>query len=179
MRFVSVRLPEGQLEVLVTTLLDERNYPTEEFSDLYHRRWGHETFYNRLKSRLDLENFSGQTVEAVRQDFHAAVLLCNLERLLTQPASEAVAQASAGHQHAKQVNRADSYHALKDQVLDLLYSDLPAEKVIGKLQRLFVVSGDFTTPLLFPAGGDRMAGFAAPADVRRPSGGLAPGISSS
>jgi len=137
-RFVSVRLPEGLWEVLVTTLLDEREYRTEEFLDLYHRRWGHETFYNRLKSRLDLENFSGQTVEAVRQDFHAAVLLCNLERLLTQPAAAAVAQACAAHQHAKRVNRADSYHALKDQVLELLYSDIPAQRVIGKLQRLFV-----------------------------------------
>jgi hypothetical protein len=137
-RFVSLRLPEGKLEVLVTTLLNESRYPTEEFGDLYHRRWGHETFYNRLKSRLDLENFSGETVEAVRQDFDAAVLLCNLESLLTQPAAVAVAEASAFHQHAKQVNRADTYHALKDQVLDLLYSDTPAETVIRKLQRLFV-----------------------------------------
>lgn len=137
-RFVSLRLPDGKLEVLVTTLLDEEEYPSEEFLDLYHRRWGHETFYNRLKSRLDLENFSGETVEAVRQDFHAAVLLCNLESLLTQPAAAAVAEASEDHQHAKQVNRADSYHALKDQVLDLLYSDIAAETVIGKLQRLFV-----------------------------------------
>ena len=137
-RFVSLRLPDGKLEVLVTTLVDEGEYPTGEFLELYHSRWGHETFYNRLKGRLDLENFSGQTVEAVRQDFHAAVLLCNLESLVSQPAAVAVAQASAGHQHAKQVNRADAYHALKDQALDLLYSDIPAETVIRKLQRLFV-----------------------------------------
>jgi len=137
-RFVSLRLPDGKLEVLVTTLLDERKYPTEEFLDLYHRRWGHETFYNRLKSRLDLENFSGETVEAVRQDFHASVLFCNLESLLTQPAAAAVAEASADHQHTKQVNKADAYHTVKDQVLDLLYSDIPAETVIRQLQRLFV-----------------------------------------
>jgi hypothetical protein len=137
-RFVSVRLPEGKLEVLVTTLLDEGEYPTGEFGDLYPQRWGHETFYHRLKSRLDLENFSGQTVEAVQQDFHAAVLLCNLESFLTRPAAEALAQDSADHQYAKQVNRADAYHALKDQVLDLLYSDIPAETVVERLQRLFV-----------------------------------------
>ena len=137
-RFVSVRLPDGKLEVLVTTLLDETKYPTAEFLDLYHQRWGHETLYNRLKSRLDLENFSGETVEAVQQDFHAAVLLCNLESLLTQSAAGAIAQESAHHQHPKQVNRADAYHALKDQVLDLLYSVIPAQTVIEKLQRLFV-----------------------------------------
>jgi hypothetical protein len=138
MRFISLRLPEGKLEVLVTSLLNEQKYPTAEFLDVYHYRWGHETFYHVLKSRLDLENFSGETVEAVRQDFHAAVLLCNLESLLTQPAQRAVQEKAAADQHPQQINRADAYHALKDQLLELLYSDTPAEMVIRKLQSLFL-----------------------------------------
>lgn len=137
-RFVSLRLPDGKLEVLVTTLLDEQAYPTEEFLGVYHRRWNHETFYHVLKSRLDLENFSGQTVEAIRQDFHAAVLLCNLETLLTQPAQEAVQQERPPEQDPQQLNRADAYHALKHQLLPLLYSQTPAEQVIRKLQHMFL-----------------------------------------
>ena len=137
-RFVSLRLPDGKLEVLVTTLLDAQLYPTAEFLDVYHWRWPHETFYFMLKSRLDLENFSGETVEAVRQDFQAALLLCNLESLLTEPASVAVQENCVAHQHPKQINRAGAYHALKDQLLALLYSDLPVETVLQKLQRLFV-----------------------------------------
>jgi len=137
-RFVSVRLPDGKLEVLVTTLLEETRYRTAEFLEVYHWRWPHETFYFMLKSRLDLENFSGETLEAVQQDFQAALLLCNLESLLTEPASMAVQENSVGHQHPKQINRAGAYHALKDQLLALLYSDLPAETVLQKLQRLFV-----------------------------------------
>lgn len=137
-RMVSLRLPDGKLEVLVTTLLDEQKYPTEEFLDVYHCRWGHETFYNVLKSRLDLENFSGETVEAVRQDFHAAVLLCNVESLLTQPAASAVEESSEQDQQPQQINRADAFHALKHQLLELLYSDTPPERVIEQLQRLFL-----------------------------------------
>jgi Transposase DDE domain len=137
-RFVSLRLPDGKLEVLVTTLLDEQKYPTKEFLEVYHRRWNHETFYHVLKSRLDLENFSGETVEAIRQDFHAAVLLCNLETLLTQPAQAAIQQARRPEQDPKQINQADAYHALKDQLLPLLYSQSPAEEVVQKLQRLFL-----------------------------------------
>jgi hypothetical protein len=137
-RFLSLRLPDGKLEVLVTTLLDQTQYPTQEFLDVYHSRWGHETFYNDLKSRLDLENFSGHTAEAVRQDFHAAVLLCNLETLLTGPAQAAVQAESTADHHPKQLNRSDAYHALKDQLLELLYSQTPAELVIRKLQRLFL-----------------------------------------
>ncbi len=137
-RFVSVRLPDGQLEVLVTSLLGEELYPTAEFLDLYHRRWGHETYHLFFKSRLDLENWSGETREAVEQDFAATLLMANLESVLTQPATAALAQRSSGQR--QQINHAVSYHAIKDQVLELLYGQTPAVKVIGRLQRLFLGS---------------------------------------
>lgn len=137
-RFVSLRLPDGKLEVLVTTLLEETRYPTGEFLEVYHWRWPHETYYSMLKGRLDLENFSGKTAEAVRQDFHATVLLCNLETVLIQPAAVRVQEQSIDHKYPKKVNQADAYHALKDQLLELLYSDTPAEEVVRKLQSWFM-----------------------------------------
>jgi len=136
-RFLSVRLPTGELEVLATNLLDEQVYPTEEFLQVYHWRWNHETFYGVMKGRLDLENFSGQTEEAVRQDFHATLLLCNLETVLVGPTEAVLKEQSSGHQHAKQVNRAVAFHALKSELLQLLYSDTAVKTVVEKLQRLF------------------------------------------
>jgi hypothetical protein len=137
-RFVSVRLPDGSLEVLVTSLLDEELYPTEEFKDLYHVRWSQETFHLMLKSRLDLENWSSQAPEAVQQEFTAALLLCNLESLLSRPAQQELDQRSTHTQHRQQVNRAVAYHALKSQLWDLLASDEPAEQVAVRLQKMFV-----------------------------------------
>jgi ribosomal protein S27AE len=139
-RFVSLRLPDGKLEVLLTTLLDEGLYPTEEFLDVYHYRWNHETFYNVLKGRLELENFSGETAEAIRQDFHAAVLLCSLESLLIRPAQNVVEQSPQGTKHPQKLNQADAYHALKMELLQLLYSQTPAVEVIRRLQCLFVAN---------------------------------------
>lgn len=136
-RFMSVRLPTGELEVLVTSLLNEQQYPTQEFLEVYHCRWNHETFYGVLKGHLDLENFSGQTVEAVRQDFQASLLLCNLETILVEPANEQLQREHSKEQRPKQVNRAVAFHALKDQMIELLYSQVPVEQVIEKLQRLF------------------------------------------
>lgn len=136
-RFVSLRLPSGELEVLATSLLDEVLYPTEEFLTVYHWRWGHETFYLMLKGRLELENFSGRTVEAIRQDVQAAVLLANLESVLSEPTQAALSAPSTPATQARQVNRANSYHALKDQVLDLLYRDIPVPIVLSKLTKLF------------------------------------------
>jgi hypothetical protein len=136
-RFVSLRLPSGELEVLATSLLDPALYPTEEFLTVYHWRWGHETFYLMLKGRLELENFSGRTVEAIRQDTQAAVLLANLESVLSEPTQAAFREQSTPQTQPRQVNRSNSYHALKDQVLDLLYRDIPVPIVLNKLMKLF------------------------------------------
>jgi len=136
-RFVSLRLPTGQLEVLATSLLDEALYPTEEFLTVYHWRWGHETFHLMLKGRLELENFSGRTVEAVRQDVQAAVLLANLESVLSEPTQAALTEQSTPQTQPLQVNRSNSYHALKNQVLELLYGNTPVPIVIDKLMTLF------------------------------------------
>lgn len=134
-RFVSVRLSTGELEVLVTSLLDETLYPTREFLEVYHWRWNHETYHQMLKGRLDLENWTGQTVEAVRQDVQAAVFVSNVETLLSQQAQEELSAEDAGRKYPAQVNRAVSYHALKEHMLDLLWSERPLEMVLREMQR--------------------------------------------
>jgi hypothetical protein len=136
-RFVTVRLKTGELEVLVTSLLDEQTYPTQEFGDLYWRRWGQETFYGRLKGRMDLENCSGLSLEAVEQDFAATVLLSNIESVVIGPAESELAQRTTQREQPVKINRAVSMHALKSQLIDLLASPLPAQQVLAELTRWF------------------------------------------
>ncbi len=145
-RFVSVRLPTGELEVLVTSLLDEAAYRTEAFLDVYHDRWGHETFHLMLKGRLELENFSGRTLEAVRQDVQAAVLLANVESLVSEPAQAALEGQQTAESQPLKVNRANAYHGLKLKLLELLYSDSPAPVVLSKLMVFFQGSPVATRP---------------------------------
>jgi hypothetical protein len=137
-RLVTVRLETGQLEVLATNLLDEALYPTAQFGWLYHQRWGIETYYGLVKSRLDLENFSGLSAEAIRQDLHATIFLSNLESILIQPAQAQLRQASEQRQHPAQVNHAVSFHALKNQIIALLLSEEPIRQVLPKPHPLFL-----------------------------------------
>jgi hypothetical protein len=137
-RLVTVRLPTGELEVLATNLLDETLYPTAEFAPLYHQRWGIETYYGLIKGRLDLENFSGLSVEAIRQDLHSTIFLSNLESILIQPAQAQLRRASEERKNPAQVNHAVSFHALKSQILVLLLSDAPISEALPKLERLFL-----------------------------------------
>jgi hypothetical protein len=136
-RFVTVRLSTGELEVLATSLLDVTVYETAAFGQLYHYRWGIETYYGLLKGRLDLEHFTGRSPEVVRQDLYATVFLSNLESVLTRPTQRQLHDRSAERQHPVQVNRAVSFHALKCHMLELLLSPEPPGQVMQKLQALF------------------------------------------
>jgi hypothetical protein len=135
-RLLSLRLATGELEVLATSLLDEAAYPSPEFGPVYGLRWGIETCYGLLKGRLGLENFTGESLEAVRQDFFSSVFLSNVESILSAPAQQELTAGDAQRQHPARVNRAQSFHALKSQALELFYSEAPAEELLAKLTRL-------------------------------------------
>lgn len=135
-RFVRVRLSTGEFEVLVTSLLDEILYPTQDFRALYHFRWGIETFYGLLKTRLALENFTGLGVEAIRQDFYATIYLSGMESVLTGLAQEML-DAKETH-YPQKVNRAVSFNAIKTQAFALLMSGMTSSRMIEKLTTLFL-----------------------------------------
>ena len=139
-RLVSLRLATGELEVLATSLLDEARYPTASFGPLYAARWGIETYYARLKGHLELERWSGQTLEAVRQDFFSSVFLANVESLLHAPAQAQLQAGDPQRKHPAQVNRAQSLRVLKAHALELFSSALPPEALLHQLTQLMRAS---------------------------------------
>ena len=145
-RFVRLPLANGDIEILVTDLLDEVRYPTAEFGPLYHLRWGVETFYGRLKTRLLLENFSGYSAEAVKQDFFATIFITGLESLLTDTATTRLQLRSAQTHHLYQVNRAVSFNTLKNHVLDLFETEPDLDTLFDKLTALFLTDPSCSRP---------------------------------
>ena len=117
---------------------DQKAFPTEEFKHLYYLRWGIETFYGILKTRLNLENFTGKTAESVYQDFYASVYLTGLESILTADSDDKLAEKPT--QHKQQVNRAVSFNAIKNHALDILYGDDEIDSTLKKLERLFLTN---------------------------------------
>jgi hypothetical protein len=89
-RLIKIELPSGENEILCTSLLDEEKYPFTDFKALYHYRWNEEEAYKLLKNRVELENFSGKTARAIRQDFHAKIFLMTLCAAYAHPIEERV-----------------------------------------------------------------------------------------
>ena len=137
-RLVRVTLDDGSYEVLATSVLDDTRLTVEDLKALYWLRWGVETFYGLLKTRLILENFSGFSPEAIRQDFFATIFLCGVESIFTADAEDHLRKQPGGH--PKKVNKAVSFNAIKNHAFALFYSKESPDKVLEELTSLFLTS---------------------------------------
>lgn len=116
-RLVRIELDNGEIEILCTSLIDTDKYPHKEFKELYHLRWNHEEAYKLLKSRIDLEDFSGKTANAVKQDFHAKIFLLSLTAAYAHPVEERVREefrADHKRKYSQKINRTNAVAATKD-----------------------------------------------------------------
>jgi hypothetical protein len=66
--------------VVVTTLLDAREYPRTQIADLYHQRWHVELDLRNLKTTLRLDVLSCKSPEMIRKELWAHLLAYNLLR---------------------------------------------------------------------------------------------------
>ena len=138
-RLVRVMLEGGETEVLATTLLDKQTYVAEEFKEVYFWRWREELFFDRIKNIFEVERFSGTSVEAIKQDIYGVLFLASLESVLSKPEAKRLKEESEkrGSQSQAKVNRAISYVAMVDRVVEMLMGGREIEEVLKELHHLF------------------------------------------
>ena len=77
-RAVAIPLSTGEIEVLITSLIDKEDVSFTHLNKLYQLRWNIEECYKRLKVTSELGNFSGNKLEAILQDFWGHLTICNI-----------------------------------------------------------------------------------------------------
>ena len=110
-RLIKVELSSGEKEILCTSLTDGQRYVYEDLKTLYHYRWNEEEAYKLLKSRVEVENFSGKTARAVKQDFYAKVFLMTLCAAYAHPIEDKVIEEYKADQERKydqKINRTNA-----------------------------------------------------------------------
>lgn len=142
LRFVRVDLPDGEVEVLATSLLDKKTFSQRAFKKLYYKRWRIETFFQAIKSRLAVDNFTGRTVEAIKQDFYSTLFVSGLETILAADTNKQLARKDTLHR--QQVNKAISFHAIKDKIL-LLMLDPPLD-FEAQIKKAFLLNPTLSRP---------------------------------
>jgi hypothetical protein len=129
-RVIQITLPGGEEETLITNMGEER-LEYEAFEELYNKRWGIETEYKTVKQKLELENFSGRTVETIKQDFYTIMTLANILASLVREADRKVKKEreKRGNKYEYQVNVNHAVGVLKDQLIGVLLEERPVKRM--------------------------------------------------
>jgi hypothetical protein len=135
-RLIKVEL-EKSTEILATSLIDSQIYPAAEFKDLYQLRWPVEEDYKKLKSTLQIENFSGKTVHSVYQDIYAKVLSKNISLALMNPLISVVEKLNQDKKNPSKMNLSYALSSLKGTLIRLL-KKMNVKKVLESLSELWI-----------------------------------------
>ncbi len=125
-RALKVTLPNGETETLLTNL-DEIQLPLSQAAELYFKRWGIETAYDILKSKFQLENFSGKTAVSVLQDFYATVYLAGFAAICSAEADRLIAEKDQNKilKYARKSNQNRSISKLRSRFWHVLLQSDP------------------------------------------------------
>lgn len=146
-RYIKIKLSSGQDEILITNL-PKSDFPSEKMAELYHMRWGIETKYDELKNKIMIENFSGLSDIAIRQDFYASMFLSNLAGVAVYDNREKVNAAHNGHQnkYIYQQNLNVTIGILRDNVIKLVLVDSDRKRR-KMLERIFKILTNSVVPI--------------------------------
>lgn len=104
-RLIRVDLPSGQVEVLMTNLMNRKRFHYKRIGQLYGMRWGVETSISNLKSFLQLALVSAYTQPGVEQDLWSTFCAYNINSAFEFASQKQVEAKTAHRQYFYQINR--------------------------------------------------------------------------
>jgi hypothetical protein len=135
LRLLRVKTHKGDY-ILITNLLSKSTYPMASFKGLYHLRWQIEEGYKKQKSWIEIENFTGKSVLAIKQDFHARILSLTLTAITVYASQETIDFRVKKRKLAYKVNFAHALSSMKNTIVHLLFDTIKDGDIIKWLQTI-------------------------------------------
>lgn len=138
-RLVKVLLSSGETELLITSLTNKTKYPATIFKELYFKRWGIETLYDKLKNKLLIENFTGYSETSILQDFYCTLFLSNIQSLLVGEANEElISRKESNKKYEYKINTNLSIGFIKTRLIELFLKESNTGDILTELEKLFI-----------------------------------------
>lgn len=120
-RVVTIQINEKAI-TFITNLTD---IDTSVIEKLYHKRWNVEILYNKLKNKMEIENFSGLDELCIKQDFYTTLLLSNMTAGAIFDSQKELDKSSKKKKMSREyrINRTYAVSELKMQLIELVYTE--------------------------------------------------------
>ena len=135
-RMAKVKLSNGEVELLLTNLYDEKLFTVDDLKNLYGFRWGIETTYNKQKNQQQMEQFSGHRVICIQQDYAAGLFVANLQSLIEKQCEDYLQKINTRRKHRYRINRNTSWSSLKQSIIKLFLQN-DSEEILLQIQKAF------------------------------------------
>ncbi len=139
-RLIKVKISPTETEILMTSLLDKIEFPRAIFKKLYFMRWGIETFYNKFKTIIEVERFSGTSHQFVQQEFYCAIYLSNMHSIIIKDVQEEVIEKYKNRKYEYKVNTTSSLGIIREHLIALMLSKKDDNEKLIELQEFFVLN---------------------------------------
>ncbi len=147
-RLLRIQLDSGETEILMTSLLDKQKFPHKEFKDLYFKRWKVETFYDRFKNIIGVEQFSGTSHQFIQQEFNCALYMrfaensnmSNMQTILTQDAENEAQEKYSDRRYEYKGNRSLALGFIRERLIQMYSYKRETEKLTEELKELFIAN---------------------------------------
>lgn len=120
-RVVTIQIKEKAI-TFITNLTD---IDISTIVEIYHKRWEVETLYNKLKNKMEIENFSGLDELCVKQDFYTTLLLSNMAASAIFDSQKELDKAHKKKAKSKEyrINHTYAVSELKMRLIELVYTN--------------------------------------------------------
>lgn len=136
-RLVKIKLSSGETELLLINLYNEKLFTTDDLKYLYGLRWGIETTYSKQKNQQQMEQFSGQSVICIQQDYAAGLFVANLQSLPAVLRDENyLHRVNKRRKYRYKINRNVSWASIKHTIIKLFLHNEP-KQILRQLQKSF------------------------------------------
>jgi Transposase DDE domain len=136
LRVEKIFLNTGEIEILITSIADEKLLSNADMKMLYNKRWSIETNIGKEKNLLQLENFSSHIKNGIEQDFFATFIANNIHSILSKEAQEKVNEKVKGRKYNYKINASASMHEFKHNLICIFYCK-KLRSLIKHIQSIF------------------------------------------
>lgn len=119
-RVTRIQLKSGDVELVVSSLVDLEKYRYDEVKELYHYRWPVEEGFKNLKPKMKIEQFGARKPEGILQEFYAHIFIMNLIALFGQVADKQIRNKTINRKYEYKYNWQNAFRVIKSKIHELL-----------------------------------------------------------
>ena len=119
-RVAKIQLKTGEIEILVTSLIDQQKYTIQDLSELYNLRWGVEEGFKNLKPKMKIEHFGTKKVDGIFQEFYAHIFTINMVGLTGLITDQQIEKKTNHRRWEYKYNWKNAYRFLRTKMMKIL-----------------------------------------------------------